>query len=128
MTHDLPQMSDGAPGRVNPHKAVRKKRRAAGHVHKWRKSPAGRVSWGCTNEGFPSCHSTAVVTCACGHGRCAKHAPRPRKAKPFRRWSLRNGLLAFDGYIFDDEDKWWLAARAIVATLNHARLVPKVRP
>jgi hypothetical protein len=74
-------------------------------------------------------------------GRCAKHAPRPRKAKPFGRWAV-GGLESFwpSGLYYEgsclfigvsSNNKPKLTAgekRKLVAALNRASVVLKVRP
>jgi hypothetical protein len=62
------------------------------HKHQWVKA---NVTWTCTKKVRGGlCERPAIVRCAdhsCEEnddltGRCAKHAPRARKAKPFERW------------------------------------------
>lgn len=57
------------------------------HTHWWVKAQPG---WVCTvdvSEQLVECGMPAVRGCTgetCGHGRCKRHAPRPRKRKAKR--------------------------------------------
>ena len=53
-----------------------------------------------------------------------RHAPRPRKAKPFRRWSTSRAEWGFRWIKFDGEivSEW-----AVAKLLNRHRVVLKVR-
>ena len=96
----------------------------AKHRHEWRK-PSKRsndMQWGCSDRGFPMCHKRATLTCACGEGRCAAHAPKPRKRKPFERWSEHLGVLMYDGKPLGT------SADRLAYVFNRQRVVLKVRP
>jgi hypothetical protein len=83
---ELPQLGCERPSVVNPRAKVRKKRLAKHPITSPRRGRApGPHEKYCAR---PECWEVIPVD---GHELCKwhypKHAPRPRKAKPFRRWS-----------------------------------------